>query len=214
MWFARWVYAKDKTRIERVQRRAARYVHNTYSRYSSVTAMLQPLNWETLQACRVNIYMHLCIIYKAYHNLAMFPLLQYATPATLHTCYDMQISHAFPTHNSVLICIQPYCQPVWESIKLIQQYLSRALAYHYNTRGHKLGIIHQVYPPPLQQRHVQTLFLAQCSPQGMECPPTVGSGCCNLGPVQGQPAGCYELKPRRTTVVVPLRYLNAAWIAG
>ncbi len=31
--------AKDKTRIERVQRRAARYVCNTYSRYSSVTAI-------------------------------------------------------------------------------------------------------------------------------------------------------------------------------
>ncbi len=65
------------------QRRAARYVCNTYSRYSSVTAMLQALNWETLQARRVN--MRLCIIYKAYYNLAMFPLLQYATPATIHT---------------------------------------------------------------------------------------------------------------------------------
>ena len=45
--------------------------------------MLQTLNWETLQARRVN--MRLCIIYKAYYNLAMFPLLQYATPATIHT---------------------------------------------------------------------------------------------------------------------------------
>ena len=45
--------------------------------------MLQSLNWETLQARRVN--MRLCIIYKSYHNLAMFPLLQYATPGTIHT---------------------------------------------------------------------------------------------------------------------------------
>ncbi len=44
--------ASDKSRIERVQRRAARYVCNTIScsRYSSVTTMLQPLNWESLQS--------------------------------------------------------------------------------------------------------------------------------------------------------------------
>ena len=29
--------------------------------------------------------MHLRIIYKAYHNLAMFPLLDYATLSTIHT---------------------------------------------------------------------------------------------------------------------------------
>ena len=29
--------------------------------------------------------MHLCIIYKAHYNLAMLPLLDYATPATTQT---------------------------------------------------------------------------------------------------------------------------------
>ena len=43
--------------------------------------MLQSLNWETLESRRFN--MHLCIIYKAYYNLAMFPLLDYATPVTV-----------------------------------------------------------------------------------------------------------------------------------
>ena len=78
--------ARDKAQIERVQRRAACYVYNTYSRYSSVmqpAAMLQSLNWETLESCRFN--MHLCIMYKAYYNLAMFPLLDYATPVTVQT---------------------------------------------------------------------------------------------------------------------------------
>ncbi len=28
--------------------------------------------------------MHLCITYKAYYNLAMFPLLEYATLSTIH----------------------------------------------------------------------------------------------------------------------------------
>ena len=50
----------DMAQIERVQHGAAHYIHNTYSRYSSVTAMLQSLNWETLQSCRFN--MCLCII--------------------------------------------------------------------------------------------------------------------------------------------------------
>ena len=75
--------ARDKARIERVQRRAARYVYNTYSRYSSVTAMLQSLDWETLESRRFN--MRLCIIYKAYYNLAIFPLSDYATPITVQT---------------------------------------------------------------------------------------------------------------------------------
>ena len=45
--------------------------------------MLQSLDWETLESCRFK--MHLCIIYKAYYNLAMFPLLDYATPVTVQT---------------------------------------------------------------------------------------------------------------------------------
>ena len=75
--------ARDKAQIERVQHRAACYVYNTYSRYSSVTAMLQSFDWETLESHRLN--MHLCIIYKTYYNLAMFPLLDYATPVTIQT---------------------------------------------------------------------------------------------------------------------------------
>ena len=75
--------ARDKTQIEWVQHRAVCYVYNTYSRYSSVTAMLQSLDSETLESRRLS--MHLCIIYKAYYNLAMFPLLDYATPVTVQT---------------------------------------------------------------------------------------------------------------------------------
>ena len=58
-------------------------IYNIYSRYSSITAMLQSLDWETLESHRFN--MRLCIIYKAYYNLAMFPLLDYATPVTVQT---------------------------------------------------------------------------------------------------------------------------------
>ena len=57
VWSA-WL-ARDKAQIKRVQHRAARYVYNTYSKYSSVTAILQSLYWETLESCGFN--MHLCI---------------------------------------------------------------------------------------------------------------------------------------------------------
>ena len=45
--------------------------------------MLQSLDWETLESRRFN--MRLCIIYKAYYNLAIFPLSDYATPITVQT---------------------------------------------------------------------------------------------------------------------------------
>ena len=38
--------------IESVQRRAARFVNNDYSRYSSVSSMLTDLNWPSLQLRR------------------------------------------------------------------------------------------------------------------------------------------------------------------
>ena len=53
-WFAR-----DKAQIERVQCRAAHYVYNTYSRYSSITAMLQSLDWEPLNHVGL---IHVCVL--------------------------------------------------------------------------------------------------------------------------------------------------------
>ena len=38
--------------IENVQRPAARFVHNNYSRYASVTQKLSNLNWPTLSRSR------------------------------------------------------------------------------------------------------------------------------------------------------------------
>ena len=55
---------------------------NTYSRHSSVIDMLNRLEWESLESHRTT--MHLCMFYKGYYNLAVFPLLEYASLAT--TC--------------------------------------------------------------------------------------------------------------------------------
>ncbi|XP_072019123.1 uncharacterized protein [Amphiura filiformis] len=40
---------KNITKLEKVQRSAARFVCSNYSRYSSVTSMLQELEWQSLQ---------------------------------------------------------------------------------------------------------------------------------------------------------------------
>ena len=54
-------------KIERVQRAAARYVLNNYDFTSSVTEMLQFLNWQTLHQRRINT--SLILLYKILNNL-------------------------------------------------------------------------------------------------------------------------------------------------
>ena len=72
--------------------------------------MLQFLKWESLQSHRFN--MHLCIIYKAYFNLVMFPLLDIATPATVQTqdsnikfipphCSKDVFTHSYQLHSRI-----------------------------------------------------------------------------------------------------------------
>jgi hypothetical protein len=48
-------YTKENIdKIERVQRRAARYVYNNYDYSSSVTTMLENLKWQPLEERRMN----------------------------------------------------------------------------------------------------------------------------------------------------------------
>jgi hypothetical protein len=62
-------------KIERVQRRAARYVYNDYRNDSSVTDMLNWLNWKPLQERRLNI--RLCLFYKIVNRLVVVPTENY-----------------------------------------------------------------------------------------------------------------------------------------
>ncbi|XP_072046872.1 uncharacterized protein [Amphiura filiformis] len=58
----------NKATLEKIQRRAARFVQNDHSRKSSVTKMLTNLRWETLENRRTKL--RLTSIYKEVHNLA------------------------------------------------------------------------------------------------------------------------------------------------
>ena len=60
--------------LEKIQRRAARWVMNDYGRYSSVSNLLHDLNWQSLQVCcKIS---RLQILYKAVHNLMVLSIPQ------------------------------------------------------------------------------------------------------------------------------------------
>ena len=60
-------YKKDKAAPETIQRKAARFVTGNYDRTTSVTEMLQDLQWDTLDTMRR--HGRLCIMYKMCHDL-------------------------------------------------------------------------------------------------------------------------------------------------
>ena len=67
-------YIKDNIHeIEKVQRRAARWVSNDYSSYkcSSVTDMLSNLRWRSLENRRTD--MHLSMFYNIVYGLVAIP---------------------------------------------------------------------------------------------------------------------------------------------
>ena len=78
--------------IEKVQRRAARYVTNRYHNTSSVTDMLQNLNWPSLEIRRTRV--RLIMFYKIIHHVvAIHPLDTLLLPTTTITRYNT--SHTY-----------------------------------------------------------------------------------------------------------------------
>ena len=64
-------FQKDVLALEMVQRRAARFVYNDYSRQSSVTDMLNELQWPSLQHRRM--ISRLVLLYKVVNSLVAVP---------------------------------------------------------------------------------------------------------------------------------------------
>ena len=76
-------YVKDIQQLEKVQRRAARWVLNDYRYTSSVTSnsMLKQLSWPTLMLCRR--ISRLNILYKAIHQQLSLTIPSYYLPPTI-----------------------------------------------------------------------------------------------------------------------------------
>ena len=72
---------KDKLELEKVQRRAARFVCNNYDPMHSVTAMLDQLKWQKLEHRRDNS--RLCLLFKILQHHVHVPTDNIPAPAPI-----------------------------------------------------------------------------------------------------------------------------------
>jgi hypothetical protein len=68
------------TQIEKVQRRAARFVTHNYDPRASVTAMLSQLGWQSLAHRRITV--RLVMAYRITHNLVAIPAATFFLPVS------------------------------------------------------------------------------------------------------------------------------------
>ena len=95
-------YTKEnKQKIEMVQRRAARYVCNDYSRESSVTAMLSLLGWRTLEQRRADI--RLTLFYKIVNGLVAIDYSMYLNPITRKSRHHHPQAYLIPAETQLYI---------------------------------------------------------------------------------------------------------------
>jgi hypothetical protein len=85
-------------KVESIQRRAARFVTNNYDPRSSVTTLLQDLNWPTLQHRRQ--LAKLIMMYRITYHLIEIPSITYLIPSRSGT-----------RHIQVMV-VQMCCRPV------------------------------------------------------------------------------------------------------
>jgi hypothetical protein len=87
-------------KIEKVQRRAARFTMNNYARQASVTEMLKELNWPSLQERRM--YFNVVMLYRIGHSFVAIPF-SILPPLATHS-YSTRSHH----HNQQFII--PQCR--------------------------------------------------------------------------------------------------------
>ena len=110
--------AKGIPTVESVQRRAARFVFNDYQRSTSVSSLINELNWLLLQERRTLI--DLTLFYKIQYNLVLLP---FPNDLTLNTSctrkshnktYKLLPALVDPDKNSFFA----RCITVWNSLPL------------------------------------------------------------------------------------------------
>ena len=108
--------ATGKQKIEMVQRRAARYATNRYHNTSSVTDMLQDLDWESLESRRVKI--QLTLLFKVIQDLVDIPAAAYLTPASTRTRanHTKKLKQISSRSDAYKFSFFPRTIPVWNSL--------------------------------------------------------------------------------------------------
>ena len=97
-----------------VQRRAARYCTNRYHNTSSVTDMLQDLNWETLESRRIK---PACNDIQDHQRPSGHTFWPYLTPATTQTrAHHLKKLSQYPARTDTFkYSFFPRIIPVWNS---------------------------------------------------------------------------------------------------
>ncbi len=106
----------DITRIEKVQRRAARYVLNRYHNTSSVTNMLNILNWPTLQDRRCHA--RLTMLYKIANGLISLDSANQLIHATRSTrrSHTMAFQHISSRTDARKYSFYPRTVKAWNNL--------------------------------------------------------------------------------------------------
>ena len=81
--------------LEKIQRRAARWVMNDYNRYSSVSDILYNMNWQPLQLRRR--ISRLQMFYAAVHNTTALSIPQCFLPTSYPTRNNYQYHYIIPS---------------------------------------------------------------------------------------------------------------------
>ena len=88
----------DISELEKVQRRAARWVLNDYGRFSSVSLMLDQLKWPTLQIRWKLSRLH--ILHKIHYQQLSLQIPQYYLPKTRPTRQYHHLHYTLPTSST------------------------------------------------------------------------------------------------------------------
>ena len=105
-----------KHRVEMVQRRAARFTTRRYRNTSSVSEMLDRLNWETLESRRTKS--SITMFYKVVNNLVDIPASTYLTPGSSRTrsSHSLKFRQFQCSLNSFKYSFFPTTVVTWNSL--------------------------------------------------------------------------------------------------
>ena len=102
-------------RLEMVQRKAARFVFNKFSPYSSVTSMLSKLNWQSLEVRRTNAI--ITMFYKIINNIICIDFSQNLQPVLSSPRGYLKRFISLPARvNSYYHSFLPHSIRLWNSL--------------------------------------------------------------------------------------------------
>ena len=106
-------------KIEMVQRRAARYTTNRFRNTSSVSSMIDQLQWESLESRRSKI--QLTLFFKVIHNLIDIPPANYLTHSTTRTrlTHSKKYRQFSPSTDSFKLSFFPRTVPLWNCLPAV-----------------------------------------------------------------------------------------------